>query len=144
MANQRDRPKLGERYTPKYPRDYPASPSALLPLPYYANLKTVFGSVTACLVFTYLEIHHPSPRDESDRPLNTPITLHLDQISEDLQISRRTLFTALCSLQPDGRVKKKDGAQFALGACFSNLSTLAMDAGSTTPSPAPLAMFQAP
>ncbi len=98
MANQRDRPKLGERYTPKYPRDYPASPSALLPLPYYANLKTVFGSVTACLVFTYLEIHHPSPRDESDRPLNTPITLHLDQISEDLQISRRTLFTALCVL----------------------------------------------
>ncbi len=85
-------------YTPKYPRDYPASPSALRPLPYYPNLKTAFRPVTACLIFTYLEIYQPSPRDESGRPLNTAVTLHLDQISEDLQISRRTLFTALCVL----------------------------------------------
>ena len=39
MANQTDRPMEGERYAPKYPRDYPASPSGLQPLPYYPNLK---------------------------------------------------------------------------------------------------------
>lgn len=98
MANQPDRPMEGERYTPKYPRDYPVSPSALPPLPYYPNLKAAFRSVTACILFTYLEIHYPTPRDSSGAVLREPVTLHLDKISEDLQVSRRTLFTALCVL----------------------------------------------
>jgi hypothetical protein len=70
----------------------------LLPLPYYPNLKAALRSVTASLVFTYLEIHHPTPQDSSGTFLRLPVTLHLDKISEDLQISRRTLFTALCVL----------------------------------------------
>jgi hypothetical protein len=70
----------------------------LLPLPYYPNLKAALRSVTASLVFTYLEIHHPTPQDSSGTFLRVPVTLHLDKISEDLQISRRTLFTALCVL----------------------------------------------
>jgi hypothetical protein len=88
----------GELHTPKYPRDYPALPSGLQPLPYYPNLKRELRSVTGALVLTYLEIYHPPSQDESGALLRAPVTLHLDQISEDLQISRRTLFTALCVL----------------------------------------------
>jgi len=98
MANQYGRPMEGERHTPKYPRDYPALPSGLQPLPYYPNLKRELRSATGALVLTYLEIYHPPSQDASGAPLCAPVTLHLDQISEDLQISRRTLFTALCVL----------------------------------------------
>ena len=98
MANQNYRPTEGERYAPKYPRDYPALPSGLQPLPYYSNLKRELRSVTGALVLTYLEIYHPPSQDASGALLRAPVTLHLDQISEDLQISRRTLFTALCVL----------------------------------------------
>ncbi len=98
MVNQYGKPMEGERHTPKYPRDYPALPSGLLPLPFYPNLKRELRSVTGALVLTYLEIYHPPPQDASGALLREPVTLHLDQISEDLQISRRTLFTALCVL----------------------------------------------
>ncbi len=98
MAIQNNRPIEGERFIPKYPRDYPALPSGLLPLPYCPNLKRELRSVTGALVLTYLEIYHPSLQDASGALLRVPVTLHLDQISEDLQISRRTLFTALCVL----------------------------------------------
>ena len=54
--------------------------------------------MTGALVLTYLEIYHPPSLDSSGAVLCAPMTLHLDQISEDLQISRRTLFTALCVL----------------------------------------------
>jgi hypothetical protein len=107
MSNQRDRPKEGERYVSKYPRDYPASPSGLLPLPYYPNLKAALRSVTGALVFSYLEIHHPTPQDSSGTFLRVPVTLHLDKVSEDLQISRRTLFTALCVLAARWRSEKE-------------------------------------
>ncbi|MGD0831032.1 MAG: hypothetical protein ABR907_08830 [Terracidiphilus sp.] len=98
MENQYGRPMEGERHTPKYPRDYPALPSGLQPLPFYPNLKRELRSVTGALVLTYLEIYHPPLQDSSGALLGAPVTLHLDQISEDLQISRRTLFTALCVL----------------------------------------------
>jgi hypothetical protein len=98
MANQHGRPMEGERYTPKYPRDYPALPSRLLPLPYYPNLKRELRSVTGALVLTYLEIYHPPSQDASGAIFFAPVTLHLDRVSEDLQISRRTLFTALSVL----------------------------------------------
>ena len=98
MANQDGRPTEGERHTPKYPRDYPALPSGLHPLPYYPNLKRELRSVTGALILTYLEIYHPPSQDASGALLRAPVTLHLGQISEDLQISRRTLFTALCVL----------------------------------------------
>jgi hypothetical protein len=67
-------------------------------LPYHPNLKRELRSVTGSLVLTYLEIYHPVPQDSSGTVLHAPVTLHLGQISEDLQISRRTLFTALCVL----------------------------------------------
>jgi hypothetical protein len=98
MAVQNDRPIEGERYTPKYPRDYPALPSGLLPLPYDPNLKRELRSVTGALLLIYLEIYNPPSQDASGALLRGPVTLHLGQISEDLQISRRTLFTALCVL----------------------------------------------
>jgi len=98
MASQYGKPIEGERHTPKYPRDYPALPSGLQPLPFYPNLKRELRSVTGALVLTYLEIYHPPLQDASGALLSAPVTLHLDQISEDLQISRRTLFTALCVL----------------------------------------------
>jgi hypothetical protein len=50
MAIPYDRPMVGERYRPKYPRDYPALPSGLQPLPYYPNLKRELRSVTGALV----------------------------------------------------------------------------------------------
>jgi hypothetical protein len=56
MASRTDKPIEGERYKAKYPRDYPASPSGLPPLPYCPNLKRELRSVTAALVITY-----PSP-----------------------------------------------------------------------------------
>ena len=98
MANQNGKPMEGERHSPKYPRDYPALPSGLQPLPFYPNLKRELRSVTGALVLTYLEIYYPPPQDASGALLSAPVTLHLDQISEDLQISRRTLFTAMCVL----------------------------------------------
>jgi hypothetical protein len=98
MANQNYRPNEGERYTPKYPRDYPALPSGLQPLPYHPNLKRELQSVTSALVLTYLEIYNPPSQDASGALLSAPVTLHLDKISQDLQISRRTLFTTLCVL----------------------------------------------
>ena len=98
MANKFGEPMEGERYAPKYPDDYPASPSGLQPLPFYPNLKRELRSVTGALVLTYLEIYHPPSQDTSGAVLCAPVTLHLDQVSEDLQISRRTLFTALCVL----------------------------------------------
>src|ERR1039457_906143 len=98
MANQKDKPIEGERYRPKYPRDYPASQSGLLSLPYYPNLTRALRSGTAALVFTYLEIYCPTPRQSPGTFLHGPVTIHLNQISQDLQISRRTLFTSLCIL----------------------------------------------
>lgn len=98
MSTLINRPKEGERYTPKYPSEFPASPSGLLPLPYYPNLKRELQSVTAALLFTYLEIYYPTPQETPSTFLHEPVTIHLDRISEDLQVSRRTLFTSLCIL----------------------------------------------
>jgi hypothetical protein len=120
MTNQDDRPVEGERYAPRYPRDYPACPSDLQPLPYYPNLKAALRSVTASLVFTYLEIYHPTPQDSSGAYLRVPVTLHLDKISEDLQISRRTLFTALCVLA--ARWRNDDARLRAARACWEFLN----------------------
>jgi hypothetical protein len=120
MANQIDRPMEGERYAPKYPRDYPAPPSSLPPVPYHPNLKRELRSVTAAMVLTYLEIYYPAPQDASGALLRTPVTLHLDQISEDLQISRRTLFTALCVLAARWGSEEARGRAARAGREFLN------------------------
>jgi hypothetical protein len=131
MASQYGKPIEGERHTPKYPRDYPALPSGLQPLPFYPNLKRELRSVTGALVLTYLEIYYPPPQDASGALLSAPVTLHLDQISEDLQISRRTLFT-----QPGGEAKRLVRAQPAPAASSSILHTPSMGRQSFTRSPA--------
>jgi hypothetical protein len=120
MANQTDRPMEGERYTPKYQRDYPVSPSGLLPLHFYPNLKRELRSVTGALLLTYLEIHYPAPQDASGAVLRAPVTLHLDQISEDLQISRRTLFTTLCVLAARWGSEEARGRAARAGREFLN------------------------
>jgi hypothetical protein len=120
MANQIDKPVEGERYSPKYPRDYPASPSGLLPLPYHPNLTRALRSGTAALVLTYLEIYCPTPQDSSDSFLRGSVTVHLDQISEDLQISRRTLFTTLCILAARWRSEEARGRAARAGREFLN------------------------
>jgi hypothetical protein len=120
MANQIDRPMEGERYAPKYPRDYPAPPSSLPPVPYHPNLKRELRSVTAAVILTYLEIYYPAPQDASGAVLRAPVTLHLDRVSEDLQISRRTLFTALCVLAARWGSEEARGRAARAGREFLN------------------------
>ena len=120
MTSRTHKPIEGERYKAKYQRDYPALPSGLLPLPFYPNLKRELRSVTAVLVLTYLEAYYPTPQDASGALLRAPVTLHLDQISEDLQISRRTLFTALCVLAARWGSEETRGRAARAGREFLN------------------------
>jgi len=105
---------------PKYPCDYPARPSGLPPVPYHPNLKRELRSVTAAMVLTYLEIYYPAPQDASGAVLRAPVTLHLDRVSEDLQISRRTLFTALCVLAARWGSEEARGRAARAGREFLN------------------------
>lgn len=120
MANQHDGPMKGEQYAPKYPRDYPKSPSSLPQLPYYPNLKRELRSVTGAIILTYLEIYYPPPQDESGSVLRASVSIHLDRISEDLQISRRTLYTALCVLAARWRNEEARSAAGRTGREFLN------------------------
>ena len=77
--------------------------STIGPIAYYPNLKLVFHNVTACVVFTYLETHHAAPQDDPRRVSSLPVTVNVDQICRDLQVTRRTLALALfplCTLYP--------------------------------------------
>src|SRR4051794_39547790 len=98
MASLQRFPVKGERYCPP---DLAASPSSLPPLPYYPYLKQALRSVTASIVTTYLEIHHPAPPDPPLSRLavaTQPVTLDLDAVAYDLAITRRTLYVSLCIL----------------------------------------------
>jgi hypothetical protein len=98
MANHTDRPEDEERHAPTSPRDCPASPSGLPPLPYFPSLCRVLGGVTISIVVCYLEIHHSAPEPDLLAPArlrNPPIYLDCDCACEDLGVSRRTLHTAL-------------------------------------------------
>jgi hypothetical protein len=106
MAHETDRPIQRRPHTPKDP----VSPSRLPPLPYHPNLKRELQSVTAALVLTYLEIHHPAPRDPNDAILNTPVTLDLDAVATDLGVSRRTLcvsLSVLCAWWPEEEARSR-------------------------------------
>ena len=103
MAIQNDARPSGERNTPMSPSKGPMPPSTIEPLPYFPNLKGQLRGVTASLVLTYLEIHHPAPRDPNRAILTTPVTLNLDAVAADLQVSRRTLLvnlSVLCAWWP--------------------------------------------
>jgi hypothetical protein len=73
-------------------------PSTIEPLPYFPNLHRHIRSVTASLVLTYLEIHHPAPPDPCRSYSSAPVTLDLDAVAADLQVSRRTLLVSLSIL----------------------------------------------
>ena len=73
-----------------------------------------------CMVLTYLEIYYPAPQDASGTVLRAPVTLHLDRVSEDLQISRRTLFTALCVLAARWGSEEARGRAARAGREFLN------------------------
>jgi hypothetical protein len=98
MAIQFDTRPIRERNTPMGPLKAPMPPSTIGPLPYFPNLKGQLYGVTASLVLTYLEIHHPAPRDSNGTILTTPVTLNLDAVAGDLQVSRRTLLVTLSVL----------------------------------------------
>src|ERR1039458_4821355 len=92
-----------ERNKSVRPSKAPLPPSTIEPLPYFPNLHRHIHSVTASLVLTYLEIHHPAPRDSNGTILAAPVTLDLDAVAADLQVSRRTLcvnLSVLCAWWP--------------------------------------------
>ena len=76
----------------------PDVPSTIGAIPFYPNLKLVFHSVTTCVVFTYLEIHHAAPQDTMSRVSSLPVTVSVGTICRDLRVSRRTLALALFPL----------------------------------------------
>ena len=98
MATQNDARPIGDRNTPMSPSKVPMSQSTIEPLPYFPTLKCQLRGVTASLVLTYLEIHHPPPQDSIGAILTTPVTLNLDAVATDLQVSRRTLLVTLSVL----------------------------------------------
>src|SRR5271163_2928679 len=103
MANHNDTRQVGEGDKSARPSSVPMVPSTIEPLPYFPNLHRCIHGVTASLVLTYLEIHHPAPRDSNGTILTTPVTLNLDAVAADLQVSRRTLnvsLSVLCTWWP--------------------------------------------
>jgi hypothetical protein len=98
VANQYDTRPIGERNTPVQPTKVPMVRSTIEPLPYFPNLHRHIRGVTASLVLTYLEIHHPAPRGLNGAILTTAVTLNLDAVAADLQVSRRTLLVTLSVL----------------------------------------------
>jgi hypothetical protein len=107
MANHNDTRQVGEGDKSARPSTVPMPPSTIEPLPYFPNLHRCIHGVTASLLLTYLEIHHPAPRDTSNqryqRVTSLPVTLNLDAVAADLQVSRRTLcvnLSVLCTWWP--------------------------------------------
>ena len=110
MTNQYDTLPFGERDTPMRPTKVPMPRSAIEPLPYFPNLKGHLRSVTASLVLTYLETHDPAPRGADGAILTTPVTLDLDAVAADLQVSRRTLcvnLSVLCAWWPTEEARSR-------------------------------------
>jgi len=103
MANHSDTRQVEEGDKSARPLSVPMLPSTIEPLPYFPNLHRCIYSVTASPVLTYLEIHYPAPRDSNDTILAAPVTLNLDVVAADLQVSRRTLcvnLSGLCTWWP--------------------------------------------
>jgi len=86
----KDRKTIDER--PAVQRE----PSTIPPVPYHPNLKLALNSVTASILLTYLETHHPAPPAAPGRLSSLPVTIDLDQVAQDLQLSRRTLMHQQC------------------------------------------------
>jgi hypothetical protein len=76
----------------------PEGLSTIGAIPFYPNLKSTFERIASCLVFTYLEIHHPAPPDAPGRISSLPVTVPVNTMCQDLQVTRRTLALALFPL----------------------------------------------
>jgi hypothetical protein len=76
----------------------PSELSSFDRLDYCPNLKRELRSCQAAIIVSYLETYFPRPQDAQGRPSSAPVTLLLDRISRDLQISRRTLLVTLSIL----------------------------------------------
>src|ERR1035437_10097367 len=108
MANQLEARPIGKPKMTIQPSKASVPPSTIEPLPYFPNLKSQLRGVTASLVLTYLEIHHPAPRDSNGTILAAPVTLDLDAVAADLQVSRRTLcvtLSVLCTWWPTEKAR---------------------------------------
>jgi hypothetical protein len=72
--------------------------STIPPVPYYPKLKLALKSVTASILLMYLETHYPAPPAVPGRLSSPPVTIDLDQVAQDLQLSRRTLRLCLSQI----------------------------------------------
>jgi hypothetical protein len=98
VTNQYDTRPVGERQAPMRPPKSSMVPSTIEPLPYFPNLHRHIRGVTASLLLVYLEVHHPAPAGSNSAILTAPVTLDLDAVATDLQVSRRTLLVTLSVL----------------------------------------------
>jgi len=76
----------------------PDAASTFGPIPYFPGLKKIVPNVTCALLVTYLEMRFPAPQDDRRHISSLPVTVPLDTVREDLQISRRTLGLNLYAL----------------------------------------------
>lgn len=123
MANETARPIEAERNTPKDPRDHPAAPSGLPPLPYFPMLCRALGGATISLVVCYLEIHHsaPQPIPEARAGLrSTPVYVDCDQMCASIGVNRRTLHIALYCLAVWWRSEEMRSSAARAGREFLN------------------------
>lgn len=110
MTNATDRAIERERNTPKDPRDDPACRFHMPPLPYHPGLKRELQSVTGALLLIYLEIHHPAPKGAGGEICTPSVTLDLDAVAADLEVSRRTLcvnLSVLCAWWPTEEARSR-------------------------------------
>jgi len=108
MADHNDTRQTGEGFNSARPSSVPMLPSTIEPLPYFPNLHRHIHGVTASMVLTYLEIHYPAPRDSNGTILTNCVTLNMDAVAADLQVSRRTLcvsLSVLCTWWPTERAR---------------------------------------
>ena len=109
-------------------------PSTIEPLPYFPNLKSQLRGVTASLVLTYLEIHHPAPRDSNGTILAGPGNPRLGRrCSRSASVPQDPLRHPLSTLYVVADEKRLEVAQPAPAVSFSILTTPATAAGSSTP-----------
>ena len=87
-----------KKYPGKPQGTMPEGPSTIGAIPFYPNLKKSFERVTSCIVFTYLEMHHAAPQDTLGRISSLPVTVSVEAVCGDLQVTRRTLALALFPL----------------------------------------------
>jgi hypothetical protein len=100
------RPKKNRKETPD-------ALSTIGVVPYFPNLRREIPFTSSCLVVTYLEIHHKGST-------GLPVTLNVDLVCQDLQMSRRTLANAVFPLATLFRTEAKRWAAARSAREFSS------------------------